>query len=66
MTVCSEGAKDRNDVCGTLGFTLMLSASGHDHSEANILYSPHYGRFNRSAFALYSLQFHADGRKIAL
>ena len=45
---------------------LMLSASGHDLSQANILYSPHYGGFNRNAFALYGLQFHADGRKIAL
>ena len=66
MTVCGEGAKDRNDVCGTPPLPLTLSASGHDHSQANILNSPYSGGFNRSAFVHYSLQFNADGRKIAL
>lgn len=47
-------------------YSLVLSASGHDLSLANILYSRHHRGLNRSAFAVYGLQFYEDGRKIAL
>ena len=46
-------------------YSLVLSASGHDLSLANILYSPHHRGFNRSAPAVHGLQFCEDGRKIA-
>jgi hypothetical protein len=44
---------------------LVLSASGHDLSLANIVYGPHHRGFNSSAFAVHGLQFYQDGRKIA-
>jgi len=47
-------------------YSLVPSASGHDLSLANILYSRHHRGLNRSAFAVYGLQFYEDGRKIAL
>jgi len=46
-------------------YSLVLSASGHDLSLANILYGPHHRGFNASAFAAHGLQFYEDGRKIA-
>jgi hypothetical protein len=53
-------------LCQAAGrWSLVLSASGHDLSLANILYGPHHHGFNRSAFAVHGLQFYDDGRKIA-
>ncbi len=47
-------------------YSLVLSASGHDLSVANILNGPHHRGFSRSAFAVHGLQFYEDGRRIAL
>jgi hypothetical protein len=47
-------------------YSLVLSASGHDLSLANILYGPENRGFSGNAFVVHALQFYEDGRRIAL